>query len=71
MEQLSKENALPEAATPEQDAKMNLSYSSTNDNTEQIVDAISVIASMAIKNLKGQDIMYHLFRIVEILDDRR
>ena len=66
-EEMFKET-LPEAATPEQGVKENhAGKPSNNDNTEQIANAISVVASMAIFHSQAYDILWHLMKIADIL----
>jgi len=70
-EEMFKENAPSEAATPEQGKKVS-SKPSIHDNTPELINAIKVLASMAIMNKRSDQLMWRLRSIIEVLqgDDK-
>ena len=59
----AEEKAPTEAATSVQGNPK----SSTNDNTEELIDAIKVVAVMALENRNCYDVMWNLYQIMKIL----
>lgn len=65
-EEMFKENAPSEAATPEQGQNKN-EIPSIHDNTSELIEAIQWLAYEAILNPRSEKIMWRLRSIIEVL----